>query len=408
MPRERGVPQSGDRVEEEREREMRVVKDVFRRKGRSFLTISGITIGVLALVVMGAMASKIDRLVDGGVDYYGDKVTVQDAASKGNMGIGVLDVDRAEKLREVEGVAAVSNSVFMLFEESDNGVNMGMPPIIMGQDYEWVDFEDFELATTSGRTLKEGDKGVTVVGADLAKSKDVAVGDTLRMRGKNMEVVGILDKTLTMPDNVAYVSLAEAQEMFHATLPEAMQAGIDPATIVTEMVVYPEQGVDPDGLAKTINDAVDGVSASGPTDFVEEVKNSTQIFNAIVIGIGLVSLLVGGLSVVNTMMMSVSERVREIGIRKAIGASTGSVVRHFIGESAVIGLIGGLLGLGLGAVVVTLGNAAGAESGNMIFLLTVELAVGAVAFATVLGVLAGTYPAIHAARLDPVVAFRRG
>ncbi len=106
------------------------------------------------------------------------------------------------------------------------------------------------------------------------------------------------------------------------------------------------------------------------------------------------------------MTMSVAERTREIGIRKAIGASDGQVMRQFILESGVIGLLGGLGGLVLGMLVAAAGNAAGAASGQALFLVTTRLMVGSVAFAVVLGVVSGLYPAWHAARLNPVEALR--
>ncbi len=131
-----------------------------------------------------------------------------------------------------------------------------------------------------------------------------------------------------------------------------------------------------------------------------------QIFTTIIYAIGAISLLVGGLSVINTMTMSVSERTREIGIRKAIGASDGQIMAQFVLESAVIGLLGGIGGLLLGLMVAGAGNAAGAASGQALFLVTTRLMAGSVGFAVLLGVISGLYPAWHAARLNPVAALR--
>ena len=144
----------------------------------------------------------------------------------------------------------------------------------------------------------------------------------------------------------------------------------------------------------------------GPSAFQEQIASSTEILNAILYGVAIISLIVGGLSVINTMTMSVSERTREIGVRKAIGASDGQIVRQFLSEAAVIGLIGGLTGLILGWIAVTFANMA-LESSNLdLFLVTPRLAIGSVAFAVVLGLVSGLYPSLHAARMEPVAALR--
>ena len=149
-----------------------------------------------------------------------------------------------------------------------------------------------------------------------------------------------------------------------------------------------------------------GLTATGPRAFQDQVAASTGTFTAIVFGIALISLLIGGLSVVNTMTMAVSERTREIGVRKAIGASSAAIMRQFIAEAAVMGILAGSLGLLLGWIVVALSNAAGEASGQVIFLLTDRLAIGSVLFAVVLAVVAGLYPAWHASGLNPVEALR--
>ncbi|HEY4753199.1 MAG TPA: FtsX-like permease family protein, partial [Candidatus Limnocylindrales bacterium] len=130
------------------------------------------------------------------------------------------------------------------------------------------------------------------------------------------------------------------------------------------------------------------------------------ILNAILVGIALISLVVGGLSVVNTMAMSVAERTREIGIKRAIGGSRPRIVRELVVEASLIGFLGGAIGLALGAVVVILADEAGRSSGTILFELTTRTAVSAIAFSTVLGAIAGFVPALHAASLDPVAALR--
>ena len=172
------------------------------------------------------------------------------------------------------------------------------------------------------------------------------------------------------------------------------------------MVVYPEPGVDPEVLADRIEAAVPDVATITGKEFDEQIGGATAILNSILIGIALISLIVGGLSVINTMAMSIAERTREIGIKRAIGGSRMRIVRELVVEAGLIGFIGGAIGLPLGASVVTLVNEAGRSSGTVLFDLTPGTAITAVLFSTILGAIAGLMPALHAARIDPVSALR--
>jgi putative ABC transport system permease protein len=138
------------------------------------------------------------------------------------------------------------------------------------------------------------------------------------------------------------------------------------------------------------------------------VRSTTRIFDEIVFGAALVALLISALSIVNTMTIAVTERTREIGIRKAIGAGDGDILREFLGEAATIGLVGGVLGIAGGIAVTVAINARNAGSGSLeLFAITPRLALGALAFSVALSIAAGLFPAIRAARLDPTVALRR-
>jgi putative ABC transport system permease protein len=283
-----------------------------------------------------------------------------------------------------------------------------MPKIIVGRvagSDEGLDQTSATLA--EGRLLTTADEAsrVTVLGSDLARELRVRPGDRLDMRGVSFEVVGVLQPTLAAPDTTALVPLAAAQDLFLDSLPPTLQAALDPRSLATQLVVYPMAGEDEavvDGIAGLPTKLATMTSA----DFDQQVGSTTLIFNAIIIGVALISLVVGGLSVINTMAMSVTERTREIGIKRAIGGSRRRIIRDLVTEAGLIGLIGGVLGLALGAIVVLVANEAGAASGTILFDLTVGTAAFAVAFSTVLGMVAGIVPAWSAARLDPVQAIR--
>jgi putative ABC transport system permease protein len=383
---------------------MRLLRELSRRKLRTTLTILGITIGIWALVVFSSMANKINALVEGGSQYFADKIVVTDGSQ---FGSAPMSLSAAEEIRDLDGVAAVDPQIQLTFDE-EPGASFGIPDLIQG-GVPGADEgnEKFVLEMAQGRYLTPDDSGeVVVLGSSLAAEYGVGAGDTIEIRGRTFEVIGTLQPTLTAPDTTAIVPLDVAQEMLAELLPPIIADAIAVDDLANQVIVYPEPEVDLTALADEIEATVENSATLTGEEFDEVVGASTAIFNAIIIGVAVISLVVGGLSVINTMAMSVAERTREIGIKRAIGGPRGRIVRELVTEAGMIGLIGGLLGLGLGAIVVVLANEAGRESGTVLFELTLGTALFAVAFSTILGMLAGIIPAWGAARLDPVTALR--
>ena len=387
---------------------MRLLRQLSRRKLRTTLTILGITIGIWALVVFSSMANKINSLVAGGSQYFEGKILVTDAS---NLAVGVgltpMNIDVADQIRDLDGVAAAAPEVQMIFDPEANafGGAQTIVGLVAGSD---EGNETFELHPALGRLLTPDDEGapVIVLGSDMARQQKAGIGDTIEMRGERFEVVGILEPTLTAPDASVFVPLEAAQVLFHDTLPAAVQDAIPAEELISQVVVFPEPGADPAELATLIKERVDNTKTLTGAEFNEQIGSATAIFNAIIIGVAVISLVVGGLSVINTMAMSVAERTREIGIKRAIGGSRRRIIRELVTEAAVIGFIGGVIGLVLGAIVVVFANEAGRDSGTILFDLTPGTAIFAVAFSTILGMIAGVIPAWSAARLDPVEALR--
>ncbi len=320
-----------------------------------------------------------------------------------------MSLSTADKIRAVDGVNVVTTNVMMLMDDQASAVTMGTPPMITG-GIAGADkgLETFPISYAEGRAMTAADEGsnVTVLGSDIARKFNKHVGDTIELKGVPFTVIGVLAPTLTAPDQAASVPLAAAQQLLVKTLPPMVRDKLDATDIATSMVVYPKAGQDVEALAARIKAEVPGISTMTGKDFDKQIGSVTSVLNSILVGIALISLLVGGLSVVNTMAMSIAERTREIGIKRAIGGSRSRIVRELVIESGLIGFIGGAVGLILGAIVVTVVNEAGRTSGTILFELTTGTAITAVAFSTILGAIAGFVPALHAARLDPVTALR--
>ena len=382
---------------------MRLMRELLRRKLRTTLTILGITIGIWSLVVFSSMANKINSFVDAGSAIYAGKIVVTDGHSFGTTPIRLAAVD---DIAGIPGVAAVDPQV-QVFSNPDEGISFGVPETVTGLIPGKDGGRGFQLELATGRELTAEDTGnVVVLGSDIAKEHDVVAGETVEIHGQTFEVIGTYLPTLAAADTDSHVPLATAQLLYLATLPPLVAEAVVASELANQIVVYPEEGRDAAAIATAIEATVENSVALTAAEFQEEIGSSTAIFNAIIIGVAAISLVVGGLSVINTMAMSVAERTREIGIKRAIGGQRRRIVRELVAEAGLIGLIGGLLGLGLGALVVVLANEAGRSGGTVLFDLTPGTALFAVGFSTILGMLAGIIPAWSAARLDPVSALR--
>ena len=386
---------------------MKILRSILRKKLRAGLTIFGIAIGIFAFVVMGSMAEKLNLLVSGGLDYYGSRIIVQEGASLFSFQINPVSVSKIGEVKNIEGVKSAWPTVSVLKDtDGDSALSFGPPPMITGGDPDSAVDETFELSYAKGRAIQNGDSRKVVLGVDLAKNLSASVGDNIILRDKDFEVVGVLEKTFTAPDNMAIVNLPDAQEIFYEDIPAAYRAGVKKEDLATSIEVFVKDDYDPEEVVKRINENVKDITALSPSEFKKQVADATAIFNLIILGSAIIALIVGSFSIINTMIMSVAERIREIGIRKAIGASNSRIMREFLFEAAIMGFIGGLVGLGLGYSTVRIINFITEPSGQVIFLTTTRLAVGSVVFATVLGAVAGLYPAWYASRLNPIEALR--
>ncbi|HXZ98762.1 MAG TPA: FtsX-like permease family protein, partial [Candidatus Binatia bacterium] len=386
-------------------------RNLWRRKLRAVLTISGIVMGIFALTTMGAMAEHFNVLLAGGITYYGNSIQVAD-----DNGGGYLAVSSLAEIAKVKGVAEAFPSVMTLAKPgATDVVNFGPPDYIANWDPVENRYSAFKISLAQGSWVSSGSRLEVDLGSSLAAEFHKQVGDSIELPVRPSDakpdfvnhrftVVGILDQTLTAPDSGAYVSTHDAQMLLGESLPAALKGVVNPYQLVSGAVVYGQPGVNLDDLAERITAEVPTVKATKPSDLVNAFKSGGAIFTFITTAAALLALVIGGLSVVNTMLMSVTERVREIGLKKAIGAKTRNILGEFLAEAGLIGLIGGVVGYLLGLLLTAMLNS-GSTSGGL-FLITPRLTALSIGFAVALGAVAGLLPAIRAARMDPVRALR--
>ncbi len=366
-----------------------ILRNLTQRKVRTGLTVSGIALGIFALIVMGSMSENFNQTFETSFSLTADKIRV--FGSSGVFG-GSVTTSKAAEVRKVPGVKDAYGLLMAPLEEGGGmsfGGNqiVGLPPEKSQTVLEPVQVKD-------GRFLMRGDRYETVVGTSVATQYNVGVGDRIEIRDKYFTVVGVLEYTGSFFDATAAVPLDIAQDVY------------DMDDMVSMIFAIPEDGVDGDLLAKRIKLSVDGVDTLSPSELEEEAKQSLMIFSVITISAAVLAAIIGGLSVMNTMLMSVMERTKEFGILKALGAERRDILLMTVGEAAIMGLMGGLLGLACGWVVVYGMNLWLADKGIVLFLITTRLVAVAMLFAILLGTLSGIYPALRASRMSPMEALR--
>jgi len=378
-----------------------ILRNMWRRKARTFLTIFGIVVGIFALTVLGGMTARMNQQVKGMKGFIAGKISVAPANANEHMGMSVgggkfLNLSVARAIEKVPGVQSASGMVMVQLKQSEG---LSQPQMMVAYEPVPGMFKDIKIS--KGRELAPGDAGKVVLGSTLATDLGAKVGSTVTLKDKSFEVVGIMDTTMGVTDTWAFVPYQDGLSVFLAANPF-----IKSVDLVQSITVLPKSGTSIEALATTIGKTIPAIKTTSPVQAEKQISQMTTIFSAIILGIAFIALFVGGLSVINTMIMSVSERRREIGLKKAIGATTGTILREYLGEAAMIGLVAGACGMLLGLLAISGLNRATHASNVVIFTVTATVIFGPVIFATILAGLAGLFPALRAARLNPVDALK--
>ena len=387
-------------------------------RGYAF-TIAGIAIGVAGLVALGAMSERIVRFIEGGDRFVLGQISVAGRGMGMGTGFtagGLLPAATIGKLAEVDGVAGVQAQVMLPLNPSTSQFMTLTQELVLGLDLA-VPMPNRHyrgLPVRAGRFLRAGDRRVAVVGASFAASRGLAVGSRLDLEGKPFEVVGVLDRMLTAPDRFVIVPIEDAREQWVAkdkllqTLLASGAAALTAADLNTGAAVGWRDGEDADAVARRILARVPGVNVQLPSELSSLLRSSTAFFSALLAGMGVLALVIGGLSLANTMAAAVFERIRAFGIKRALGATDWALGREVLAESLAVTLAGGLAGILLALALGVAVDAHAARSGQQLFHFSARLLGGALVFSVTLGALAAAYATWRVVSLSPAEAIRRG
>ncbi len=382
-------------------------------------TIAGIAIGVAGLVALGAMGERIMRFIEGGDRFVLGQISVAGRGMGMGTGFtagGLLPAATVRAIAQVDGVAAVQAQVMLPLNPTTSQFMTLTQELVLGLDLSVPMPNRYYpiLPVGAGRFLRPGDRRAAVVGAAFAASHGLRVGDRLPLEGEPYEVVGVLEPMLTAPDRFVIVPIADAREQWVAkdpllrTVLASGAAALTAADLNTGAAVGWRDGVDPDALALRIRDRVPGVNVQVPSELSALLRSSTAFFSALLVGIGVLGFAIGGLSLANTIAAAVFERIRDFGVKRALGASDLQLGREVLGEALGVTLSGGLGGIALGAALGLAVDAYVGRGGQQLFLFSPRLLAAALAFSVLLGAASAIYATLRVVRLSPAEAIRRG
>ena len=384
---------------------------------RSFLTTLGIIIGVGAVITMVALGEGAQQQVEEQIQRMGtDVLTIRPGQARGIGGVvegnSRLYTSGAEALREETGhFLTIAPEIQQRMQVSHLRWNTNVN--IRGTWGTYFDIYNMEMEF--GRSFTEGEvqgrRRVAVLGSEIPGRLEtpaaLLVGRTIRIRGEPFEVIGVLREKGEMgwnqPDEVVYVPVSTAQyrvfggrDRLNSILArvETGPAGMDLAFDEIDRILRREHRLPPGTAAD--------FQIRNSADLLESFQETNRTFTFLLAGIAGVSLLVGGIGIMNIMLVSVTERTREIGVRKALGATRVNILFQFMVESLVLCFLGGILGITAGwGGARALSHFAGWDTA-----ISAEAVAVALVFSAGIGLFFGIWPAQRAAKLDPIVALR--
>ena len=398
------------------------VKNLRARLSRSLLTLLGIAIGIMAIVSLMGLGEGMQQAVTGQLSSLSDTIIVI-AGSGGSLGSlmgthsGSQGVHQYLTDRDISSIERIQGVKEVDPELSGSAIgrynNKNVAVTLTGANYDIMMMQYGNSALEAGALLADGSQNQVMIGYSVAHSDfdaNISLGDKLLLNGQKFFVSGIFDKQgmggVTSTDSVVLVSPRDFDKI-------TGQHNISAVTVRVEDVN------DVDSIADSIKQVVN--ENHGTKDFVtvitmssvlKTIQNIIGIIQLVLIAIASIALIVASIGIMNTMLTSVMERTREIGIMKAIGATNVDIMSIFIIEGMLVSSIGGIIGIILGTFgsqamsVVLMRFSNMGSGGGLAPVITISSIVLGISVSLIVGILSSLYPAWKAARMSPIEAVR--
>lgn len=361
-----------------------IIKNPFRRRTSAILSIVGIAIGIVVIVALGGITEGLvdtfeDTIHAGGADFQISGKETGDSA----YGTNTIDASWTDKIANVSGVQEAYPIYVVLTSVGDDYMNT-----LIGIDPAGTTMADISIK--EGRIFEDNADEV-IMGEIYADDNNYSVGDTIEVNREDFEIVGIYETGDSSMAGGVFTSISRVGEL------------MDDEDSISNIYVKVEKGADAQEVADRIDAKYgDNITTITSVMEMEQMADMLNMLQASTWAISLLAIVVGGLGIINTMLMSVFERTREIGVLKAVGWSNRKIITMIVGESLVITIVSAIIGaiVGVGLCMV-LGPQIGFTP-----LFTPKIFIQAFLIAIVVGIVGGIYPALKAVRLPPTEALR--
>jgi ABC-type antimicrobial peptide transport system permease subunit len=360
-----------------------VWRNLMRRKVRSLLTVAGVAIGIAAVVSLVAM----------GDGFY---VQMNSMLSRGGADLAIRQADAADMSFSALDESIGRGLVAMPEVEEVSGLILGIAstesiPYLMVYGYDPREYAIRHFKMVEGVRMTSDRQAI--LGSGAAKNLKLEVGQSLKLFSSSFRVVGIYETGVPFQDAGLIISLKDAQAVFKKTRQ---------VSFYELKLKSPDRA---DEVAALIEARYPEVKAARTTEFAEGSQDM-EVMQSMTWGLSMIAVLIGGISVMNTMVMSVFERTREIGVLRAVGWRRRRIIAMVLQESLLLSVIGGFVGIALGVGLVQLIGLMPGVGGLFAGAYRPALFLQAMGIALILGTIGGLYPAWRASRLSPLEALR--